>query len=250
MLFSVSGKQISRGSWWRGEEGPISAKSSQNCPITRKRQKFVCLCRQCSNDDCDVFLRALLRHFSLLLSFSDVEDSIDVDKLSTEKEVTVDGAADKNIENLNAKDETESNEEDRESSIQQQQLEEERQSNQDLSDEDEKETDKEEEELKIEYDSLERITPIEMGDNHRSSTEDSTDRLDFFFFYCGIGSFISFVGLFVSKNIKCIVLYYYFVVVLFSLRDGKAFDPLESLMLPRGKLREILNPQKDTKRIR
>ena len=156
-------------------------KVPQNCPITRKRETFVCLCRQCSNDDCDVFLRALLRHFSLLLSFSDVEDSIDVDKLSTEKEVTVDGAADKNIENLNAKDETESNEEDRESSIQQQQLEEERQSNQDLSDEDEKETDKEEEELKIEYDSLERITPTEMGDNHRSSTEDSTDRLDFRF---------------------------------------------------------------------
>ena len=156
-------------------------KVPQNCPIKRKRQRFVCLCRQCSNDDCDVFLRALLRHFSLLLSFSDVEDSIDVDKLSTEKEVTVDGAANKNIENLNAKDETESNEEDRESSIQQQQLEEERQSNQNLSDEDEKETDKEEEELKIEYDSLERITPIEMGDNHRSSTEDSTDRLDFFF---------------------------------------------------------------------
>ena len=184
MLFSVSGKQISRGTWWRGEEGPISAKSSQNCPITRKRQKFVCLCRQCSNDDCDVFLRALLSHFSLLLSFSDVEDGIDVDKLSTEKEVTVDGAADKdvkNIENLNAKDKTESNEEDRENSIQQQQLEEERQSNQNLSDEDEKETDKEEEELKIEYDSLERITSTEMGDNHRSSTEDSTDKLDFLF---------------------------------------------------------------------
>ena len=141
------------------------------------------MCRHCSDDDCDVFLRAL-SHFSLLLSFSDVEDSIDIDKLSTEKEVTVDGAADKddkNIENLNAEDETESNEEDRESSIQQQQLEEERQSEQNLSDEDAKETDKEEKELKIDYDSLERITPIEMGDNHRSSTEDSTDKLDFLF---------------------------------------------------------------------
>ena len=134
-----------------------------------------------------------LRRFSLLLSFSDVEDSTDVDEHSTETEVAVDGAADKddknielrngeNIEDLNAEDDAESDEEDRESSIQQQQLEEERQRSGNLSNGDEKETDKEEEELKIEYDSLERITPTEMGDKHRSSTEDNADKLDFLFF--------------------------------------------------------------------